>query len=132
MPSFTDHSHSAHYAGGLSVEEIAEQHAEIDRLNKGYGNQFRIFKSIESDILADGSLDYPEKVLLRFDFVVASVHGRFGLSRKDQTKRILAPLKTPTQRYWGINSMGGLTAKRYPRSYPDSTCPWISETKSLR
>jgi len=54
-----DHSRSAHYAGGLSIEEIGEQRTEIDRLNKRYGNRFRIFKGIESDILADGSLDYP-------------------------------------------------------------------------
>ena len=53
-----DHSQSAHYAGGLSLEEIAEQHAEIDRLNARYDGMFRIFKGIEADILADGSLDY--------------------------------------------------------------------------
>src|SRR6185369_1316663 len=60
-----DHSKSAHYAGGLSVEEIAEQHREADRLNKRYGKDFRILKGIESDILADGSLDYPDEVLAR-------------------------------------------------------------------
>ena len=57
-----DHSKSAHYAGGLSVDEIDAQHAEIDRLNKRYGKSFRILKGIESDILADGALDYPEKI----------------------------------------------------------------------
>ena len=70
----TDHSQTAHYAGGLTVEEIEAQHAEIDRLNKSAG-KFRIFKGIESDILPDGSLDYPDEVLRRFDFIVASVHG---------------------------------------------------------
>ena len=80
-----DHSKSAHYAGGLSVEEIDEQHRDIDRLNKRYGRDFRIFKGIESDILADGSLDYPDEVLARFDFVVASVHSRFKLDRETQT-----------------------------------------------
>ena len=58
----TDHSKTAHYAGGLSVEEIEAQHAEIDRLNKRYGGKFRIFKGIESDILPDGSLDYPNGI----------------------------------------------------------------------
>jgi histidinol phosphatase-like PHP family hydrolase len=62
-----DHSKSAHYAGGLSVGEVIEQHRAIDRLNKTYGKDFRILKGIESDILADGSLDYPDEVLDRFD-----------------------------------------------------------------
>jgi DNA polymerase (family 10) len=72
-----DHSISAHYAGGLSLEEIAEQHREADRLNKRFGKSFRILKGIEADILGDGSLDYPDRVLGKFDFVVASVHSRF-------------------------------------------------------
>jgi DNA polymerase (family X) len=90
-----DHSKSAHYAGGLSVEEINVQHAEIDRLNKRYGRSFRILKGIESDILADGSLDYPDEILARFDFVVASVHGRFKLDRKSQTQRIVRAVENP-------------------------------------
>ena len=90
-----DHSQSAHYAGGLSIEEIFEQHAEINRLNKHYGERFRILKGIESDILADGSLDYPDDVLASFDFVVASVHSRFKLSRKEQTDRILRAVANP-------------------------------------
>jgi DNA polymerase (family 10) len=84
-----DHSRSAHYAGGLSQEEVAEQQAEADRLNKKYGKRFRVFKGIESDILADGSLDYPDEVLETFDFVVASVHGRFKMDRAAQTDRIV-------------------------------------------
>ena len=77
-----DHSQSAHYAGGLSLEEIAAQHREADRLNKRYGSNFRILKGIESDILADGSLDYPDRVLEKFDFVVASVHSRFKMAEE--------------------------------------------------
>ena len=91
----TDHSRSAHYAGGLKLEEINEQHTEIHRLNKRYRNDFRIFKGIESDILADGSLDYPEEVLAQFDFVIASVHGRFALDRESQTARILRVVENP-------------------------------------
>jgi DNA polymerase (family 10) len=89
-----DHSKSAHYAGGLSEEEIEAQHAEIDRLNKRYGKSFRILKGIESDILADGSLDYSDDVLERFDFVVASVHGRFKLDHQTQT-RIIRAVENP-------------------------------------
>ena len=90
-----DHSQSARYAGGLSLEEIGEQHAAIDRLNQQYGNSFHIFKGIESDILADGSLDYPDHVLARFDFVIASVHGHFKLDRDAQTARILRAVANP-------------------------------------
>jgi DNA polymerase (family X) len=90
-----DHSKSAHYAGGLSIEEVEQQHAEIDHLNSRYGSAFRIFKGIESDILADGSLDYPDEILARFDFVVASVHSRFRLTRKEQTERIMRAVANP-------------------------------------
>ncbi len=90
-----DHSKSAHYAGGLSVEEVIQQHHDIDRLNKSYGNDFRILKGVESDILADGSLDYPDDVLERFDFVVASVHSRFKLDPKSQTERIIRAVANP-------------------------------------
>jgi DNA polymerase (family 10) len=64
---FADHSKSAHYAGGLSPEEVANQQVEADRLNKKYGRPFRIFKGIESDILADGSLDFRAEVPDTFD-----------------------------------------------------------------
>ncbi len=80
-----DHSKSAHYARGLLPEEIEEQHEEIDKLNRRYDGAFKIFKGIESDILADGSLDYPDEILARFDFAVASVHSRLRLPRGEQT-----------------------------------------------
>ncbi|TIL44631.1 DNA polymerase/3'-5' exonuclease PolX [Mesorhizobium sp.] len=90
-----DHSQSAHYAGGLSLQEIAEQHREADRLNKAYNGKFRILKGIEADILADGSLDYPNHILEQFDFVVASVHSLFKLPKKEQTERIIEAIGNP-------------------------------------
>jgi DNA polymerase (family 10) len=90
-----DHSKSARYAGGLSADKVAEQQAEADRLNKRYGRTFRIFKGIESDILADGALDFPGEVLETFDFVVASIHGRFKLDRATQTERIIRAVGNP-------------------------------------
>src|SRR4030081_4147757 len=90
-----DHSKSAHYAGGLSVDEIAEQHVEVDRLNAKYAGLFQVFKGIESDILPDGSLDYPDEVLATFDFVVASIHSRFKLDLLTQTERILRAVANP-------------------------------------
>jgi DNA polymerase (family 10) len=107
-----DHSKSAHYAGGLSVDQIAEQHREADRLNKRFGKDFRILKGIESDILADGSLDYPDDVLDRFDFVVASIHGRFKLDRKAQTQRLLRAISHPHTTI--IGHMTGRQLQRRP------------------
>ena len=63
--------------------------------NKKFGKDFRILKGIESDILADGSLDYPDDVLAPFDFVVASIHGRFKMDRKAQTDRLLRAIANP-------------------------------------
>jgi histidinol phosphatase-like PHP family hydrolase len=91
---------------------IAQQHRETDRLNKRYGNVFRIFKGIESDILADGSLDYPDEVLASFDFVVASIHGRFKLDRKAQTQRLLRPISDPHTTI--IGHMTGRQLQRRP------------------
>src|SRR3954462_3475592 len=105
-----DHSKSAHYAGGLSVEEIVQQHREADRLNKRFGKDFRILKGIESDILADGSLDYPDDVLERFDFVVASIHGRFKLDRKAQSLRLLRAIANPY-----TNILGHITGRQLMR-----------------
>ncbi|MET4518214.1 histidinol phosphatase-like PHP family hydrolase [Bradyrhizobium sp. I1.7.5] len=107
-----DHSQSAHYAGGLSLEEIAAQHREADRLNKRYGDKFRILKGIEADILADGSLDYPDHILEDFDFVVASVHSRFKLPKKEQTERILKAIKNPHTTI--IGHMTGRQLQRRP------------------
>ena len=107
-----DHSQSAHYAGGLSLEEIAEQHREADRLNKRYGGRFRILKGIEADILADGSLDYPEHILEEFDFVVASVHSRFKMPKKEQTDRIIRAIKNPHTTI--IGHMTGRQLQRRP------------------
>jgi DNA polymerase (family 10) len=90
-----DHSQSAHYAGGLAPDEISEQHREASRLNKRYGKSFRILKGIEADILGDGSLDYPDQILSSFDFVVASVHSRFKMPKKEQTERILKAIEDP-------------------------------------
>ena len=90
-----DHSQSAHYAGGLKIEQIGEQHRAIDRLNRGFGKSFRIFKGIESDIRADGSLDYSDEILSRFDFVVASVHSQFRMDKDGQTRRIIRAVASP-------------------------------------
>ena len=107
-----DHSQLAHYAGGLSLDEIGAQHREADRLNRRYGSSFRILKGIESDILADGSLDYPDAILEEFDFVVASVHSRFKMTRKEQTDRHLKAIGNPHTTI--IGHMTGRQLQRRP------------------
>jgi DNA polymerase (family 10) len=90
-----DHSQAASYAGGLNAARVREQHIEIDQLNAQYGDSFRILKGTEVDILADGSLDFPDDLLASFDIVVASVHSRFNLSHDEQTQRIIKALGNP-------------------------------------
>lgn len=90
----TDHSRSAFYANGLSVERVAQQQAEIDALNAGFG-EFRILKGIESDILPDGSLDYDSMTLASFDFVIASVHSQLEMDETKATERLLKAIRNP-------------------------------------
>ncbi len=90
----TDHSQAAFYAGGLSPAKVREQHDEIDELNATL-DDFTVLKGIEADILADGTLDYDESVLSRFDFVVGSVHSRFNMDQATMTERVLRALDSP-------------------------------------
>ena len=90
----SDHSKSAFYANGLSVERIREQHAQIEELNRKLA-PFTIFKSIECDILNDGALDYTDDVLATFDLVIASVHSNLKMSQEKATSRLLAAIENP-------------------------------------
>ena len=90
----TDHSRSAFYAGGLAIEKVREQHAQIDRINRELA-PFRIFKGIESDILNDGNLDYPDDVLASFDTVIASVHSNLRMGEEKAMQRLLAAIGNP-------------------------------------
>jgi DNA polymerase (family 10) len=87
-----DHSKAAAYAGGLSVSDVKKQIKDIDALNARAEN-FRILKGTECDIMADGSLDFPDSVLALFDYVVISVHSNFAMSEEDMTRRIIKALK---------------------------------------
>jgi DNA polymerase (family 10) len=87
-----DHSRSARYAGGLTEARVKEQRREIDALNRKLGS-FRLFAGTECDILPDGSLDWPGKVMAGFDYVVVSVHSQFNMSEAAMTKRIIKALK---------------------------------------
>jgi DNA polymerase (family 10) len=89
-----DHSQSAFYASGLKADKVMEQQAEIDQLNKELG-PFRVFKGIESDILNDGSLDYPEEILRTFDFIVASIHSNLKMDKAKATARLIKAIENP-------------------------------------
>jgi len=90
----SDHSKSAYYAGGLKRDDLERQWELIDGLNERLDG-FRIFKGIESDILPDGSLDYDEDILRRFDFVIASIHSSFKLKGDDQVARVIRAMDNP-------------------------------------
>jgi DNA polymerase (family 10) len=87
-----DHSKSAFYAKGLSIERVLHQQEEIDHLNKKLDG-FHVFKGIESDILNDGSLDYPDEIMKKFDFVVASVHTNLKMSEDKATERLIKAIE---------------------------------------
>ena len=120
----SDHSKTAVYANGLTEERIREQHRYIDELNEqfkarqGKGQAFRIFKSIESDILNDGSLDYPPAVLRNFDLVIASVHSNLKMPVEKATQRVLKAIENPYTTILGHMS-GRLLLSRngYPLDY---------------
>jgi DNA polymerase (family 10) len=95
----SDHSKTAVYANGLSEERVKKQHKEIEHLQKKF--KIRIFRGIESDILADGSLDYSDKVLESFDFVIGSIHSRFNMPEREMTKRILRAMAHPAMTILG-------------------------------
>ena len=89
-----DHSKTAVYANGLPIEKVIEQQLEIDKLNAGY-KDFKILKGIESDILNDGSLDYPDDVLKTFDFIVASIHSNLKMNEEKATERLIRAIENP-------------------------------------
>lgn len=90
----SDHSQAAFYANGLTPDRIAAQHAEIDALNEKI-KPFKVFKSIEADILYDGSLDYGNDVLATFDLVIASVHSILKMTEEKAMERIIKAIENP-------------------------------------
>ncbi|HEU5259958.1 MAG TPA: PHP domain-containing protein [Gemmatimonadales bacterium] len=108
----TDHSQSAAYAGGLRREDVARQHAEIDSVNRDVGG-IRVLKGVEADILADGTLDYGAEVLDRFDFVIGSIHSRFGMAEAEMTRRVLTAMDDPRLGILG-HPTGRLLLQREP------------------
>lgn len=96
----SDHSKSAFYANGLTEEKVIQQWSEIDQINNTLNN-FHIYKSIESDILSDGSLDYDEDILQGFDLIIASIHSQLGMDKNKATSRLIRAVENPYTRILG-------------------------------
>lgn len=110
----SDHSKAAAYASGLTEDRIKEQHKLIDSLNKKFA-PFKIFKSIECDILGDGSLDYDNKTLATFDLVITSVHSNLDMEEDKAMMRLMGAITNPYTTILG-HMTGRLLLKR--KSYP--------------
>ena len=113
----TDHSYGLSVAGGMTMAEVAKQHAEIDDLNRTHRGKFRLFKGIEANIRQDGTVDMEEHELRLFEFVVASPH---SLLRKahDQTARMAGAVSQP-----GVCILGHPQGRKF-NGRPGVTAHW--------
>ncbi|HEX3085116.1 MAG TPA: PHP domain-containing protein, partial [Pyrinomonadaceae bacterium] len=109
--TITDHSPTAFYAGGVKIDRLRRQWEEIDEVQQQ--TKIRILKGTESDITADGSLDYPDWILEQFDVIVASIHARYKMDSEKMTRRIVKAMREPVFKIWG-HALGRLIEKRPP------------------
>lgn len=109
--TITDHSKTAHYANGLDVDRLLRQWEEIDEVQVRV--QIRILKGTESDILADGALDWPLEILEQLDVVIASIHARYKQEEDAMTERLLRAVRAPVFKIWG-HPLGRLITSRPP------------------
>jgi len=111
--TISDHSQTAHYAGGLTVDRLKRQWEEISRVQEKVS--IKLLRATESDILRDGAFDYPDSILEEFDVIIASIHNRYKLDEDQMTKRIITALKNPLFKVWG-HPLGRLIQRRPPIS----------------
>ncbi|HJU62282.1 MAG TPA: DNA polymerase/3'-5' exonuclease PolX [Candidatus Binatia bacterium] len=109
--TITDHSPSAHYARGVGMDHLRAQWDEIARVQQRVN--IKLLKGTESDILEDGSLDYPDHLLAQFDIIIASIHSRHRMDSEQMTERLLRALKLPFFKIWG-HPLGRLIGSRPP------------------
>src|SRR2546423_4558610 len=109
--TITDHSPTAFYAGGVKIDRLQRQWEEIDHVQEQ--TKVKILKGTESDIVADGSLDYPDWILEQFDVIVASIHSRYKMDEDKMTRRIVTAMRQPVFKIWG-HALGRLIQKRPP------------------
>ena len=109
--TITDHSPTAFYAGGVKIDQLQRQWEEIERVQEQA--KIKILKGTESDILADGSLDYPDWILEQFDVIVASIHSRYKMDEEKMTRRLAVAMRQPVFKIWG-HALGRLIQRRPP------------------
>jgi DNA polymerase (family X) len=109
--TITDHSPTAFYAGGVTLDRLERQWEEIDEVQKKV--KIKILRGTESDIVADGSLDYPDRILEKFDVIVASIHSRYKMDSEKMTRRIVTAMRQPVFKIWG-HALGRLIQRRPP------------------
>jgi len=109
--TITDHSPTAVYAGGLKLDRLKRQWEEIDEVQQKV--KIKILRGTESDIIATGKLDYPDRVLEQFDVIVASIHARYKMDAAKMTERITTAMREPVFKIWG-HGLGRLLQRRPP------------------
>jgi DNA polymerase (family 10) len=112
--TITDHSQSAHYAGGLKPDRLRAQWDAIDRVNE-LGLGVKLLKGAEVDILEDGTLDFEDALLEKLEVVIGSIHSRFKMDTDQMTARIARAFDNPHLHIWG-----------------HATCTWSGCSTSLR
>jgi len=112
--TITDHSPTAHYAGGLDEDRLKRQWDDIALAQEKV--KVRLLRGTESDILADGALDYPDRIIEQLDVVVASIHNRYKMGEDEMTRRLVRAMRLPVFKIWG-HALG-----RYVRSRPPIAC----------
>jgi DNA polymerase (family 10) len=110
--TITDHSPTASYAGGLPLDRLRRQWDEIEAAQEKVTG-LTILRGTESDILADGRLDYPDAVLARFDVIIASIHARHRMDEDQMTRRLIAAMRNPFFKIWG-HALGRYVMRRPP------------------
>lgn len=109
--TITDHSPTAFYAGGLKIDRLKRQWEEIARVQELV--KVKLLRGTESDILADGSLDYPDRILERFDVIIASIHSRYRMDENQMTERVTKAMRQPWFKIWG-HALGRIIQHRPP------------------
>ncbi len=109
--TITDHSPTAFYAGGVTLDRLKRQWEEIEEVQEKV--KIRILRGTESDIVANGALDYPDRILEQFDVIVASIHSRYKMDSEKMTQRIVTAMRQPVFKIWG-HALGRKIQSRPP------------------
>lgn len=113
----SDHSKSAFYANGLKADRLLAQGAAIDKIN-GSQSDIKVYKSVESDILNDGRLDYDDDMLNQLDLIIASVHAHLTMDIDKATNRLITAIEHPATKILGHPTGRLLLARKgYPIDY---------------